>query len=200
MRQSHQNDFLNESGFKVYLEFLALKRHFTSSYDYHKYNGKVNASFDSFLSRKDAFTFQRLSKKSHYTELILSNVVKNPKIWIGSLLDEEAEKTYSEWKKIQESITEHVKDSLDSLDENFQANFIVKNGNYPHVINLYMQHQISLEALVILAKLSNSKNYWKENVTDTVLFPDIMKKIENYEPFVDFSSEKMKKVVKDHFF
>ena len=40
-------------GFKAYKLYLAVKNHFTTSYDYFKYNGKVNAKEDSFLKRRD---------------------------------------------------------------------------------------------------------------------------------------------------
>jgi hypothetical protein len=58
--------FLNENGFTAYSEYLAIKRHFTTKYDYFKYNGKVNVSKESFESRRDAYQFQRLSKKKDY--------------------------------------------------------------------------------------------------------------------------------------
>ena len=53
---------LNETGYNAYIEYLAIKKHFTSSYNYHKYNGKVNASFETFVQRRDAFFFQKSVK------------------------------------------------------------------------------------------------------------------------------------------
>lgn len=200
MHQDLQKSSLNETGFKAYVEYLALKRHFTSSYDYHKYNGKVNASFDSFLSRRDAFTFQRLGKQRDYTNLILSNIVKDPKIWAGSLLEDNARSVYLEWKKIQDSITNHIEESIERMDDDFQTNFVVVNGQYPHIINLYLQKKISLETLCILTKLTNSRTYWSDKVVDKVVFPDIIRTIDKYYPFINYSPEKIKKVLKNHFF
>jgi len=191
---------LNEIGYNAYIEYLALKRHFTSSYNYHKYNGKVNASYDSFLSRKDAFSFQKLGKQRDYQNIILSNMVKNPKIWVGALFEQDARDTYLKWKQIQASITHHVEDSLSVLDDDFQENFIVRDGQYPHIVDLFLQKRISLEVFCILVKISNSEPYWKQKVVDKVIFPDIMNIVEKYYPFLDFSSEKMKKVIKNHFF
>ena len=41
-------------GFAAYVTFLAIKQHFTvDSYDFFKYNGKVNAKYDSFVTKND---------------------------------------------------------------------------------------------------------------------------------------------------
>ena len=48
--------------FEAYLQFLALKLHFTSDhYDYFKYNGKHNASLESYDKRTDKRFFKRLA-------------------------------------------------------------------------------------------------------------------------------------------
>jgi hypothetical protein len=195
-----EQTFLNENGFIVYREYNALKRHFTSTYDYFKYNGKINVSYESFISRRDAYSFQKLSKNRDYKNLMLSNIVENPKIWIGALFEESANDVYFKWKKRNDSITTHVKDELDKLNENFKSNFIVTNGNYPYITDLYLQKQISIETLSILTKLTNSQEYWSKSVVDKIIFPDIMNKIDNYYPFIIYSKEKVKKVIKDHFF
>lgn len=195
-----QQSSLTEKGYEAYKEYLALKRHFTSSYDYFKYNGKVNASFDSFLARKDAFSFQKLGKKKDPRGLILSNLIENEKIWIGSLLEEQAKQVYLSWKGRQDSISEHLKSSLSVLDENFKENFIVERGAYPHLVDLYLQKKISLEVFCILVKLTKSQQYWDKEITDKVIYPSISRKIDKYHPFMVYSTEKIKKIVKDHFF
>jgi hypothetical protein len=195
-----QHSSLNENGFKAYITYLALKRHFTSSYDYHKYNGKVNASYESFIKRRDAFSFQRISKQRDFENIILANMIENPKIWIGDLLGEGAREKYLGWKSKQGAITYHVSENLSELDDDFQSNFKVDKGCYPHLADLYLQKRISLETFCILVKLTNTQKYWEEAVIDKVIFPDIMRTVDKYYPFINFSSEKMKKVLKDHFF
>ena len=192
--------FLTETGFTAYSEYLAVKRHFTTKYDYFKYNGKVNASIETFETRKDAYQFERLSKKNDYKNLILSNIVKNPKAWVGYLLEDSANETYLEWRHKTDEITCHVQDGLSKLDDDFKTNFVSSNGQYPHVIDLFLRKEISLETITVLTKLTNSSEYWKKTVVDKVVFPDILMKIDKYHPFIVYSPEKMKKVIKDHFF
>jgi hypothetical protein len=192
--------FLNEQAFIAYKDYLAIKRHFISSYDYFKYNGKVNVSLDSFMFRKDTYLFQKLSKKRDYKNLILSNIVLNSKLWIGSLLEETANEVYLEWKKRTDAITHHVQESLQKLDTNFRTNFVSIQGQYPHIIDLYMQKEISLETLTILTKLTNSSKYWEKTVVDKVVFPNIINKLNKYEPFLAYSPDKVKKIIKSNFF
>ena len=50
--------------FEAYCQFLALKLHFTTDhYDYFKYNGKHNATPESFDKRTDKRFFKRLVRK-----------------------------------------------------------------------------------------------------------------------------------------
>ena len=68
--------------YEAYQNYLAMKLHFGGEYDFHKYNGKVSATLESFEKRKDKFKFVRLSKKLSDPEILdyfLANlfVVKN---------------------------------------------------------------------------------------------------------------------------
>ena len=51
-------------GFDVYKTYLVVKLHFASdTYDYYKYDGKVNAKLDTFTKRKDRYFFHKLSTR-----------------------------------------------------------------------------------------------------------------------------------------
>ena len=56
-------------GFNAYKLYLAVKNHFTTNYDFFKYNGKVNAKEDSFLKRRDKFFFAKLQRKYNNDQL-----------------------------------------------------------------------------------------------------------------------------------
>lgn len=200
MQMIAESSFLNEHGLAAYQEYMAIKRHFTSSYDYFKYNGRVNVTADTFYTRKDAYSFQKLSKKKDYKNLILSNIVDNPKLWVGDLMEERATSVYLAWKKRNDAITSHVQDNLAKLKDDFQSNFVSEQGQYPLLIDLYLRREISLETTAILSKMTNSQDYWTKTVLDNVMFPDIMMRLDKYHPFLVYSKEKVKKVIKDRFF
>lgn len=190
-----------DEGFKTYVDYLALKRHFeTDGYDYHKYNGKVRASIDSFRTRSDAFFFQKLAKDENYHEKLLANIVKNPKVWIRDILDEQGEEIYLNWKKRIESITYSFQQDLNKIDDDYKTNYVVSNGQHPKLMTLYLQRKISLETFAILFHISRVSSYWEKEIVDKFVARDIMRLLRKYYPFLDIDEKKFSNIVKNHFF
>lgn len=180
-------------GFNVYQKYSALKNHFTlDSYDYFKYNGKVNIKFDSYQKRRDKYMFNKMSSYTDYENIILANLVDDPKKWIGDISDKEGMKVYREWVKIQDSITRIFISDLQHLDQdNFKDNFRVVNGQQPKVVKLALRSQIHLETFAILLDLTKTSSYIKEKVNDPVLTPKLITKAVNYHPFLKYDEKKM---------
>lgn len=194
-------NYANEASFRVYVNYLALKKHFeTDGYDYHKYNGKIRASFDKFQTRPDAFFFYKLSKKDDPLNILVANLIRNPKAWIREIVEERGEETYLEWQKKVESLSYVFKNDLKKLKDDYHANFVVKNGQHPYVMSLYLQKEISLETFTILARLSNVYALWENEIVDKFVASDIIRLSKKYYPFLAFDKEKFSKIVKQHFF
>ena len=185
--------------YQMYVYYLAIKRHFTSNYDFHKYNGKINASVTSFETRKDKFFFYKLSKKTDAKNFILANVVENPNIWVGDIVGEKGDAVFMEWKKRQQSISYVFKSELSNLDEDFDSNLIVKNGQHPKLLRLYINRTISKETLIIVDDLTNVFSYWNNKLVDKIIFPDILNTCNKYKPFLEFDRNKMKNILVDTF-
>ena len=184
-----------KDAYEMYIYYLALKRHFTSSYDYHKYNGKINASITSFETRKDKFFFYKLSKRNDAKDFILANMVNDPKIWIGDIVGEEGEKVFTEWTKKQQSLSYVFKTELGKLDEDFDSNLITKDGQHPKLLRLHTSGNISQETLIIIDDLTNVFSYWSKKVLDKIIFPDILNRCNKYKPFLNYDKTKMKNIL-----
>ena len=184
-----------KDAYEMYIYYLALKRHFTSSYDYHKYNGKINASITSFETRKDKFFFYKLSKRSDAKDFILANMVNDPKIWIGDIVGEEGEKVFTEWTKKQQSLSYVFKTELGKLDEDFDSNLITKDGQHPKLLRLHTSGNVSKETLIIIDDLTNVFSYWSKKVLDKIIFPDILNRCNKYKPFLNYDKTKMKNIL-----
>ena len=185
--------------FDIYVYNLALKRHFTSNYDFFKYNGKVKANAMSFENRKDKFFFYKLSKKKEAKDIILANMLANPNAWAGELLDDKAESIYKEWVKRKQSLTYQFKSDIINLDDQFNDNFVVKDGQHPRLLKLYMMNDISLETLVMICDITKCLGHWEKNISDTIVFPDINKLVRKYRPFLDYDKQKMRKILLDKY-
>jgi hypothetical protein len=192
-------NYATEDAFRTYIDYLALKRHFTTkTYDYHKYNGKVKASFDSFQTRKDAFFFHKLSQNQNRNKLLLSNIVHNPNTWVGDLFEQAAEDVYLAWKKRIDGLTYQFQQDLKLLDDDYKSNFLVKEGQHPKLMSLFLQRKVSLETFTIITNLSNVLTYWDENVVDKVVAGDKILLSRKYFPFLEIDRKKFSSIIKNH--
>ena len=104
------------SAYETYCLFLALKNHFTlQKYDFFKYQGKITASQESFLARKDRFQFQKLARQcddKEMTSFLISNFIKDKK-WVGEFLDDDAKQNHVNYIKYNQSVSYQFKNELD---------------------------------------------------------------------------------------
>lgn len=192
--------FANEESFSAYVKYLAFKRHFTTdSYDYFKYNGKVRASIDSFQSRNDSFFFLKLARKDDYENIILANMIEKPDIWVRDILEQEGHNRYIKWKKRMDSLGYIFKSDINIMLDEYEDNFVVRDGQHPHIMTMMLQKKISLETFTIMTHLANIFPYWDKKIVDKVVSRDIMKKSRKYKPFLDLDWNRYKTYVKDQF-
>ena len=190
----------SDDSFNAYVKFLALKKHFTTdNYDYFKYNGKVRANYETFMSRNDAYSFAKLAKKDDVQGLILSNLLINKNIWVRDLLDSEGEARYMNWRKKIESLGYVFKSELAHLNDEYKRNFISVDGQHPYVMTLLLQKKISLETFTILTFMANIFSYWSEKIVDKHISFDIIDKSRKYKPFLEFDTNRFKTIVKERF-
>lgn len=193
--------YASDKSYKAYIDYLALKKHFTTKgYDYHKYNGKVKASFEKFQSRSDVFFFYKLSRKRDYRNILISNMIKNPNVWIRDVIDEQGLEVYNDWLKRIESLSYTFKRELNNLDEDYKSNFVVTNGQHPLLMTLYLQNKISFETFTILCKISKTFDYWEKEIVDKIVAYDIMTLSKKYYPFLEIDQKKFSEIVKNRFF
>lgn len=193
-------------GFDAYKTYLALKQHFTSSYDYFKYNGKVRANIESFLKRKDKFFFRKLQKKYDKNELVeffVSNFIVSGDNWIGSLVSQESEQNYALWRKNKESISYNYRNELSLLYDYCLSNDIpcnqlvlVEDGNHPVLLRLLLQNKISLETIIILDDILRFTRYWNVKLDD-IIWDEKKKLIYKYRSFMKYDLDKCKQITKE---
>jgi len=182
---------LNE--YEVYREYVALKRHFTSSYDYHKFGGRTNVTVDSYNKRRDKFFFKKLAKEKDPHSIILANLIASDK-WIGEIaVNEEAHKIYRKWMKVNQSLTYNFESEISSLD--LRSDLMVTTG-HPNVIRKYYRGEISIETVTILMDLIKLSKYWDAKMKDDPLWKETSLKLRKYLPFLKYNREKMLSILK----
>lgn len=185
--------------FEVYKYYMALKLHFTTDkYDVIEQKGKVRVSRQAFAKRKDLYAINKVAKSYSDEEVanfLIANFVSGDR-W-GGVFDADARETYLAWKKRIEGLTYNFEKDIDNLEleleesnQKFDILFDCPRSEHPYIIKAYLRNSISLETLVILDKIYNFTEKFDNEITDTVVWPDISRLIKKYRPFLLIDKEK----------
>ena len=187
----------------TYKIYLGLKLHFTKEhYDFKKYSGKTSAKKSSFLKRNDRFFFHKIGHKygDNTLDYFVSNIIKNPKAWIGDF----SEENYLDWKKTQQSISyvfqsemERLfrKESIDS--SNFDSLFACNFGQHPLLLKRFLSGEIHLETMVILNMILNYVCQFDKDIKENIIWPEKKQLILKYASFVEIDLQKCKSYLKN---
>jgi hypothetical protein len=197
-------------GFDVYKTYLAVKLHFASdTYDYYKYDGKVNAKLDTFTKRKDRYFFHKLSTRyaeSDILDFFVANFLADSKRWIGNLLANDGRDVYLDYKKRKEAFAYHFKQDCGTIASDFgrrsilfNDGFIPPNGQHPRVLRLLIQRKISYQTAVVLDHFLGFTKNWDKEITEKVVWPEISLKVSRVKPFVNFNATECKLIMKEVF-
>ena len=184
--------------YDAYRYYMAVKMHFESdTYDAVKYNYKTSVNQKSFWKRRDKYQFAKIANKFNDPgELINFFVAQftDEKKWVGDMLTDE--ESWMKWQRRNQSLSYTFEQDINKLyekvnafDELFKPTF----SPYPTVVYFYMQGEISIETVVILDKLVGFTK--KLAIGDTIVWPDMKKKIQKYSTFVNPDLKKMKEIV-----
>ena len=197
-------------GFDVYKTYLAVKLHFTTdTYDYYKYDGKVNAKLDTFTKRKDRYFFHKLSTRYAETDILdffVANFLADSKRWIGNLLANDGRDVYLDYKKRKEAFAYHFKQECGTIasdlgrrNVSFNDGFIPPNGQHPRILRLLIQRKISYQTAVVLDHFLGFTKNWDKEITEKVVWPEISLKVSRVKPFVNFNATECKLIMKEVF-
>ena len=198
----------DSTGFAAFALYNALKLHFTSdSYDFIKYHGKTNVSKQTFMKRKDKYSFYKLSRKYNLEELkhfYIANFIEGNGDWVGDMTGPEGEEHYKKWQKTTQALTNtfdndiiYLLDGVDGAEFwSFDDYFKPISGGWPNIITKLMKHEISLESVCLLVEIANLMPMWEKEITDDILWPTWHRLIKKYTPFIQYDKEKVLHVLK----
>jgi hypothetical protein len=187
--------------FECYIMYLAIRRHFSSTYDYFKYNGKVTAKLSSFEMRNDRYMFNKLTKISNVEDHLVANLSENPNLWIGSLLEENAFRKGKYFTKVKQSLTYEFKRSIINFDTTIEELMVSKSRDeYPLLLSHYINGKIDISVLVIFNLCLKFIPVWDRKVSDPIMWPEIKNRIIKITPFYRIQDiDKYKVIIQDHF-
>lgn len=196
-------------GYQAYTIYLSIRSHFTSDYDYFKYGGKVRASKDAYIKRRDKFFFAKLQRKYNSEELIqlfVACFITDDKSWSGSLVSEASERTYTDWKKRVQSLSYVFEQDCHALQQYLEKNNLTFNDLFstseipPLLLTLHLQKRVSLETLAIMDSILNFGRRWtKELGNDDFIWSHLKFTVTKYSPFLHVDTEHYKKILRQVF-
>ena len=197
-------------GFDVFRTYLAVKMHFTTdTYNYAKYEGRVNAGLETFTKRNDRYFFHKLSKRYGQDQIVdyfVANFLADSKKWIGNLISDEGADEYNKFRKYKESIGYHfrndcvyISDDFNRRNISFDNGFGVHNGQHPRALRLLIQKKIHFQTAFIMDSIISFSKDWNNNIEEKVVWTQIYKKFVKMKPFIHFNRTQAKLTMKEVF-
>ena len=191
------------NGYDLYCTYQAIKLHFSSeSYNFFHYDGKTRVSIDAFQKRRDKFLFHRLARKYRDDEMVpflVANFVHSDDNWTKSLLEDEAEETYRDWKRTTDSMSKIYVEDLQKIatKETFNDLFKVEDGQFPKLLVHFLQKDVTIETMVILNNIFDFIRIWDKKISDDIIYPKVSRKIRKYGAFLNVNVDKYKILTKE---
>jgi hypothetical protein len=194
-------------GFEAYQLYLALKNHFTRpTYDFFLYNGKVTAKITTYERRRDRYFFEKIGSKyprKKLTQFFLANFIESPDLWIGDMLEGQAEENYTNWLKRNESFTYQFKeecngilDWLEKRNKKFNDLFKVVGSDHPIIVKMALQKVISIETFISLDRVLGFCKRINKKIDDPI-WESFYLRVLKYSPFLDINEDKCKSILKE---
>jgi len=194
------------NGFEIYKIYLAIKLHFTSknqSYDFHKHLGRTTARLETFTKRRDRYFFHKLSKSYNDKSAIdyfVANFVSNTNLWVGDIIGKTGDDNYKQWSKKLEALHYYYEQDIDYIlgrDIKFDDLFLVKKGQHPPILKMFLSKRINFETFLILDEILSFSKQLNKNINEKVLWPKLYDRMIRYKPFIKYNVTKYKKTLKD---
>ena len=184
-------------GYESYKLYLGIKLHYNSDYDFNKYNGKVSASFESYLKRSDKFQFSKLRKQhgENLKDFYIANFMYKD-YWIGDLFGEETKENYTEWKKYNQSLLYCFEKDiryLNSLEGVLDNLFSTDSSSHPIIVSSILSKSISFATGVLLDSLIRWSSSIK--ITEQYVWPELQRRIQKTQGFIGYNNKKLKEKV-----
>lgn len=178
--------------------YQSMKLHFESdSYDAIKYNYKTSVKPQSFWKRKDKYFFAKVGRKFNDARELINYYAAHfiqDKTWIGDMIEDED--IYKSYQKRMQSLGYTFENDMTTLADLGNLDQVLNSSDgHPHIITAYLGDDINIESVVILNQLTGFMNRADKEITETIVWPDVSRKVRKYSPFVQYDLQKAKNIV-----
>lgn len=183
---------MTRQGYECYKLYLALQRHFSTSYDFHKYNGKVNASVEAYDKRNDIFSFEKLSKLipvEDRVDFFVAHFVENPKMWIRNM----SKQKYEAYKAKIKNFPTTFKEDLELISQYDPSELMKTGSDIPLIHKLVIDKKVNVETIIVMDKHFPFIDKHSDEVKVPFVFPDHITMLKKYRPFLKIKENEIYK-------
>ena len=188
------------TGYEAFTLHNAINLHFNGSYDCFKYNFKTNVTEKTYWKRPDKFALTKIGKRFKSKDDIIlyfaAHQVAGNKYSGDMIRDEES---YTKFLKVIDSISYVFKNELEQISDVKFDSLLEIEETYPRIVQLHLEGRVSLETLCIVNRLTGFIEEADSRISETILWPDLYKKITKYQSFLKFDDLKMRMIIIDIF-
>ena len=113
------------------------------------------------------------------------------------MLQEEAVKRYNKHKKVLQSLSYTFESDCKKLFADGNPNDLIRtNGEYPKLLTMALQRDITVETLCILNSVLNFFPMWSSKISDTIRWPEFRTKVLKFTAFLPRDVVKYKMILK----
>ncbi len=136
---------------------------------------------------------------SEMVPFLVANFVHSDDNWTKSLLEDEAEETYRDWKRTTDSMSKIYVEDLQKIatKETFNDLFKVEDGQFPKLLVTFLQKDVTIETMVILNNIFDFIRIWDKKISDDIIYPKVSRKIRKYGAFLAVNVDKYKLLTKE---
>ena len=77
--------------------------------------------------------------------------------------------------------------------KSIQEVLTVKEGQHPYLLKQFMGKKISIETMVMLCEITQCQKKWDNLISDNLIYPEVINKINKYKSFINYDYNKFKK-------
>lgn len=195
--------------FEAYKLYNAIHLHFTTGYDFFKYNGKTRVTKETFLYKeRSKYHYGKLAEKYGYTKTDLIKFLifvfsRYDIKWIGEVFDKNIEKSFLHYTGFVDSFSYNIPKELQEVLEGKDLKPLFRKNQdigLPHILYLYLKNKISIETIIILDIASGNKMidpYWKKKYGNDPLFKKFYQTQAKLRGFYSISYKRSREILKD---
>lgn len=180
--------------FEAYRDYLAVVRHFTSDYDYAKYNGKVRVLRRTWEARSDQYWFEKIASHHDPHWLIVANLVDDPRRWIGDVA--KGTELYAVHKGRVDALEYTFSRDLEKVGHDPMVEIGVCGQGHPGLARRCLAGEICVETGSVVSRVTGCGSLWRQ-MADPLL-RELGTRLDKYATFLDIP-ERASLLLREHF-